>query len=74
MIRRRVRVFYQLRPQIGVRRRFVAPPDNPVLFPREVNMKKWVYLYNEVDKAEAYAGNWDKVRALLGAREPASRT
>ena len=31
-------------------------------------MKKWVYLYNEVDKAEAYAGNWDKVRALLGGK------
>ena len=31
-------------------------------------MKKWVYLYNEVDKAEACAGNWDKVRALLGGK------
>jgi pyruvate,orthophosphate dikinase len=31
-------------------------------------MKKWVYLYNEVDKAEAYAGNWDRVRALLGGK------
>src|ERR1700694_4289930 len=31
-------------------------------------MKKWVYLYNEVDKAEAYAGNGDRVRALLGGK------
>ena len=31
-------------------------------------MKKWVYLYSEVDQAEAYAGNWDKVRALLGGK------
>ena len=31
-------------------------------------MKKWVYLFGEVDKAEAYAGNWDKVRGLLGGK------
>ena len=31
-------------------------------------MKKWVYLFGEVDEAEAYAGNWDKVRALLGGK------
>jgi pyruvate,orthophosphate dikinase len=31
-------------------------------------MTKWVYLFNEVDKAEAYAGTWDKVRALLGGK------
>ena len=31
-------------------------------------MKKWVYLFGEVDKAESYAGNWDKVRALLGGK------
>src|SRR3972149_215565 len=31
-------------------------------------MKRWVYLYSQVDKAEAYAGNWDKVRALLGGK------
>ncbi len=31
--------------------------------------KKWVYLFNEVDKAEAYVGGeWDKVRALLGGK------
>jgi pyruvate,orthophosphate dikinase len=29
---------------------------------------KWVYLFNEVDKAEKYAGSWDKVRALLGGK------
>ena len=31
-------------------------------------MTKWVYLFNEVDEAEAYAGTWDKVRALLGGK------
>ncbi len=31
--------------------------------------KKWVYLFNEVDKAEAYVGgSWDAVRALLGGK------
>ncbi len=30
--------------------------------------KKWVYLFSEVDEAEAYAGNWDGVRALLGGK------
>ena len=31
--------------------------------------KKWVYLFNEVDEAEAYVGgNWDGVRALLGGK------
>ena len=30
--------------------------------------KKWVYLFNEVDEAEAYAGDWDGVRALLGGK------
>ena len=31
--------------------------------------KKWVYLFNEVDQAEAYAGhNWDNVRGLLGGK------
>jgi pyruvate,orthophosphate dikinase len=31
--------------------------------------KQWVYLYNELDKAEAYVGgSWDKVRALLGGK------
>ncbi len=31
-------------------------------------MTKYVYLFNEVDEAEAYAGNWDKARALLGGK------
>ena len=31
-------------------------------------MKKWVYLFGEVDQAESYAGSWDKVRALLGGK------
>jgi len=30
--------------------------------------KKWVYLFNEVDQAEAYAGDWDGVRGLLGGK------
>ncbi|RME86427.1 MAG: pyruvate, phosphate dikinase, partial [Caldilineae bacterium] len=31
--------------------------------------KKWVYLFNEVDQAEAYVGgNWEDVRALLGGK------
>ena len=30
--------------------------------------KKWVFLFNEVDQAEAYAGNWDGVRGLLGGK------
>ncbi|MBN2149229.1 MAG: pyruvate, phosphate dikinase [Anaerolineales bacterium] len=30
--------------------------------------KKWVYLFEEVNEAEAYAGNWEGVRALLGGK------
>ena len=31
--------------------------------------KKWVYLFSEVDQAEAYCGgDWDKVRGLLGGK------
>ena len=30
--------------------------------------KKWVYLFNEVEKAEKYAGSWDDVRGLLGGK------
>ena len=30
--------------------------------------KKWVYLFEEVDEAEKYAGNWEGVRALLGGK------
>jgi pyruvate,orthophosphate dikinase len=30
--------------------------------------KKWVYLFNEVNKAEQYAGSWDGVRGLLGGK------
>ncbi len=32
--------------------------------------KKWVYLFNEVEQAEAYAGSWDGVRGLLGGKVP----
>lgn len=30
--------------------------------------KKWVYLFDEVDAAEKYAGDWDGVRGLLGGK------
>ena len=31
--------------------------------------KKWVYLFSEVQKAEAYCGGvWDNVRGLLGGK------
>ncbi|MFN2303046.1 MAG: pyruvate, phosphate dikinase [Anaerolineales bacterium] len=30
--------------------------------------KKWVYLFDEVNEAEAYAGSWDGVRGLLGGK------
>ncbi len=30
--------------------------------------RKWVYLFNEVEEAEEYAGNWDGVRGLLGGK------
>ncbi len=30
--------------------------------------KKWVYLFDEVDQVEAYAGSWDGVRGLLGGK------
>ncbi len=31
-------------------------------------MKKWIYLFHEVDEAERYAGGWDGVRGLLGGK------
>jgi pyruvate,orthophosphate dikinase len=31
-------------------------------------MKKWVYLFDEVAKAEKYAGSWEGVRVLLGGK------
>jgi pyruvate,orthophosphate dikinase len=30
--------------------------------------EKWVYLFSEVEDAEAYAGSWDGVRGLLGGK------
>lgn len=30
--------------------------------------KKWVYLFDEVEQAENYAGDWDGVRGLLGGK------
>ncbi len=31
-------------------------------------MKTWVYLFDEVKKAEKYAGSWEDTRALLGGK------
>src|SRR3989304_6803182 len=31
-------------------------------------MNKWVYPFDEVAKAEKYAGSWESVRALLGGK------
>ncbi len=31
-------------------------------------MEKWIYLFEEVDEAEKYAGGWDGVRGLLGGK------
>ena len=33
-----------------------------------MSVKKWVYLFSEVKEAEAYAGNWEGVRSLLGGK------
>ncbi len=33
-----------------------------------MTQKKWVYLFREVEQAEAYAGSWDGVRGLLGGK------
>jgi len=33
-----------------------------------MTQKKWVYLFQEVDQAEAYAGSWEAVRGLLGGK------
>ena len=33
-----------------------------------MSAKKWVYLFNEVQEAEKYAGSWDGVRSLLGGK------
>jgi len=30
--------------------------------------KKWIYIFNEVELAEKYAGSWDGVRGLLGGK------
>jgi pyruvate, orthophosphate dikinase len=29
---------------------------------------KWVYLFNEIEEAEKYAGSWDGVRGLMGGK------
>jgi len=33
-----------------------------------MSTKKWVYLFNEIEEAEKYAGSWDGVRGLLGGK------
>jgi pyruvate, orthophosphate dikinase len=30
--------------------------------------KKWVYLFNQLDQAESYVGDWEGVRSLLGGK------
>jgi pyruvate, orthophosphate dikinase len=36
---------------------------------KNMSQKKWVYIFDEVEKAEAYVGgSWDGVRALLGGK------
>jgi hypothetical protein len=36
---------------------------------QEAEMKKWVYLFNEVKEAEKVAGgSWDDVKALVGGK------
>jgi pyruvate, orthophosphate dikinase len=30
--------------------------------------KKWVYLFNQLDQADAYVGDWEGVRGLLGGK------
>jgi pyruvate,orthophosphate dikinase len=30
--------------------------------------KKWIYIFDEVKQAEAYAGDWEGVRSLLGGK------
>jgi len=30
--------------------------------------KKWVYLFDEIEEAEKYAGSWDGVRGLMGGK------
>jgi pyruvate,orthophosphate dikinase len=42
-----------------------------ILFYQETKMaksKKWVYLFQEVEEVEKYAGSWEGVRALLGGK------
>ena len=31
-------------------------------------VKKWVYMFEEVGKAEKYTGSWEGVRSLLGGK------
>jgi pyruvate, orthophosphate dikinase len=33
-----------------------------------MSSNKWVYLFDEVDKAEAFAGDWEGVRGLMGGK------
>ncbi|MGC8856077.1 MAG: pyruvate, phosphate dikinase [Anaerolineae bacterium] len=35
---------------------------------KKATEKKWVYLFEEVNEAEKYAGSWEGVRALLGGK------
>jgi pyruvate,orthophosphate dikinase len=47
----------------------VAVQPSAVKDGKPVQRKKWVYLFDEVNQAEALlGGSWDKVRALLGGK------
>ncbi|MEZ4633566.1 MAG: hypothetical protein R2856_01055 [Caldilineaceae bacterium] len=48
----------------------IAQPESPAKASAN-DGAKWVYLFDEVDQAEAKVGDdWEKVRGLLGARAP----
>jgi pyruvate, orthophosphate dikinase len=46
----------------------VAENIDIIIQEQEMTKSKWVYLFNEVEQAEKYAGNWEGVRGLLGGK------
>ena len=48
---------------------YIAAPLRAAHIKEQTVNKKWVYLFSEVDQAEAYVGgSWDSVRGLLGGK------
>ncbi len=45
-----------------------SAPKNSANGKAQSNDPKYVYLFGEVDQAEAYSGDWDGVRGLLGGK------